>query len=182
MKFIQLLSLTLILLINGCTHPPSVNSQPNPATRNSFAISGAIAAKTPHKAWTATFYWAQRGAGDYNILIYGPAGSAAAEVTAHNGTVTYREGKKILRARQAEDLLAKETGVRLPISYLYYWIKGLPAPGAITSIKRDKNKDLTQLKQAGYTLEYSDYRNHYPYKIRLTGHQLMVKIVIQSWQ
>ncbi len=103
------------------------------------------------------------------------------EITQHQDNVTYREGGKIIHAHHAEELLATETGIRIPVNHLYHWIKGKPAPGPITSITRSAEHDILTLQQAGYTLEYSDYRAHYPYKIRLHGHHLMVKIVIKQW-
>ena len=81
-----------------------------------------------------------------------------------------------------EELLAKETGIRLPMHHLYHWIKGKPAPGPITAITRSETGDIIKLQQAGYTLEYSNYRDHYPYKIRLLGRQLSVKIIVKQWE
>jgi outer membrane lipoprotein LolB len=170
---------TPILFLGACTtfkpalHPSSHHS--------SFAVSGAIAAKNQQQGWTATFYWLQKNPQDYQIFIYGPLGTDTIEITQHPNEVTFREGQKTLHAHQAEELLAKETGVRLPMNHLYHWIKGQPAPGAKSLIKRSPEQDIMHLEQAGYILEYSNYHNHYPYKIRLTGHQLMVKIVIKQW-
>lgn len=172
-------TICLILFLNGCA---SLKPYPTPSTTSpAFIVSGAIAAKNKQQGWTAHFYWEQKTPEEYQILISGPLGSETMEITQEHGQVTYREGKKIIHAKKADALLAKETGIRLPVDHLYYWIKGKPAPGSIQAIKRSNERDILMLKQAGYTLEYSNYRDHYPYKIRLVGHQLMVKIVVKEW-
>ena len=172
--------LFLAIGLSGCA---TLKPSPTPSSHaSSFTVSGAIAAKNQQQGWTATFYWMQHSPQDYQIFIYGPLGADTMEITQHSGEVTFREGRKFIHARQAEELLAKETGIRLPMNHLYHWIKGKPAPGPITTITRSDNQDILTLQQAGYTLKYSNYRDHYPYKIRLIGHHLMVKIIIKEWQ
>ena len=166
------------LFLSGCV---SLKPHSTPSTPvSAFTVSGAIAAKNKQQGWTAHFFWEQQNPQNYQILISGPLASETIEITQHQGQVTYREGQKVLHTQSAEDLLAKETGIRLPVNHLYYWIKGKPAPGPVQAMQRSENKDIVMLQQAGYTLEYSHYQNHYPYKIRLVGHQLMVKIVIKQ--
>ena len=176
----MLWTLTFVAILSGCATLKS--TQPDSSHTPAFIVSGAIAAKNQQQGWTATFYWTQNNPQDYQILISGPLGSDTMEITQHSDKVTFREGHNVLHARQAEELLAKETGIRLPMHHLYHWIKGNPAPGPITAITRSAAGDISKLQQAGYTIEYSNYRDHYPYKIRLLGHQLTVKIVIKQWE
>lgn len=182
-----ILSIGLALSLSGCAKLPEQHQrlgEPSSTQNKStaFAVSGAIAAKNQRQAWTATFYWVQNNPHDYQISIYGLMGSAAMDITVKDDVVTYHEGKKIIHARQAEDLLAKETGIRIPVNYLYYWVKGKPAPGPVEQLERSSEQDILLLKQAGFTLNYAEYRHHYPYQIRLNGHQLMVKIKIKEWR
>ncbi|HVT63228.1 MAG TPA: lipoprotein insertase outer membrane protein LolB [Legionellaceae bacterium] len=180
------LCIVFISVLAGCAtipkHQTIENASPTISTTQGFSVSGAIAAKNQHHAWTATFYWTQHSPHHYHIQIYGLVGTALIDITYKDGMVTYREGKKILHAKQAEDLLAKETGIRIPVNHLYYWIKGQPAPGAIDKMERSPEHDITRLQQAGFTLIYKDYHHHYPYKIRLQGSQLMVKIIVKEWE
>ena len=173
-------TICVVIFFTGCASlkPSAKNSQPT-AT---FTATGAIAAKNQEQAWTAHFYWEQQNPHNYHILISGPLATETIEITQHQNQITYREGKKVIQASSAEALLAKETGIRLPVDHLYYWIKGKPAPGPIQALKRSETQDIITLQQAGYTLEYSHYQDHYPYKIRMTGHQLIVKIVIKEWR
>ncbi|PJD92783.1 MAG: outer membrane lipoprotein LolB [Legionella sp.] len=183
-----ILGVCLALMLSSCAKLPEQHPILGATTaaashdKSAFAASGAIAAKNQHQAWTATFYWVQNSPHDYQISIYGLMGSAAMDISVKDGVVTYHEGKKIIRARQAEDLLAKETGIRIPVNHLYYWVKGTPAPGPVEHIERSADQDIVLLKQDGFTLNYGDYRHHYPYQIRLNGHQLMVKIKIREWR
>ena len=171
--------LCAIVWLNGCTHftPLSVStSQPN-----TFTVSGAIAVKNQHRGWAAHFSWEYQNPQAYHIVIYGPLGADTVDITQNAQGVIYREGHKTRHAQQAETLLAQETGVRLPVQYLGYWIRGNPAPGPITRIRRTNNHDVASLYQAGYHLEYSNYYQHRPYKILITGHQLQAKIIIKDW-
>ncbi len=175
--------LILTAFLSGCsTMKSTIPSSTTAPSSSSFSVTGAIAAKNQQQGWTATFYWKQNNPQDYQILISGPLAAQSMEITQHPDGVTFREGHKVLHAKQAEELLAKETGIRLPMHHLYYWIKGKPAPGPTSAITRSENGDILRLQQSEYTLEYSDYRDHYPYKIRLTGHQLVVKIIIKHWE
>lgn len=171
--------LCFILFLNGCT---TLKQEPSSTVNSSdFSVSGAIAAKNLQHGWTGTFFWTHHNHKNYKILIYGPLGAEAVEIKQDQTGVTYREGDKILHANQAEELLAKQTGVRLPVNHLAYWIKGNVAPGPITHVVRSDDGDIMTLNQAGYTIDYQHYRNHRPYKILLNGHHLKVKMIIKQW-
>lgn len=169
-----------ILSFSGCA---TLKPEPSSAVNSpAFSVSGAIAAKNQQHGWTGTFFWTHHNQKNYQILIYGPLGAETVEIKQDDNGVIYREGDKTIRASQAEELLAKETGVRLPVNHLAYWIKGNVAPGPVTSIVRSDDGDIMTLNQAGYTIDYQNYRNHRPYKILLSGHQLKVKMIIKQWK
>ncbi|MDP3562719.1 MAG: lipoprotein insertase outer membrane protein LolB [Legionellaceae bacterium] len=155
------------------------------AIPSSFELSGGIAAKSHKKGWTATANWKQSGPNQYQISLMGPLGGQSVMIEKQNGVVSYREGNKKLTSNNADDLLQKQTGIRLPVSNLYYWVRGIPAPGAVQSATRNANNQLVTLRQAGYTIDYTDYMSAgsiiLPHKIRLQGHDVMVKLVIKRW-
>lgn len=206
MKKIYLCGAALVFL-SACTSiktPSSVNglnesqtvpsTQPNTkvetvkpgAVPNTFVLSGAIAAKSHKKGWSATADWKQSGPHTYQITLMGPMGSQAVRIEEQHGKVIYQEGAQTLSSSNGDNLLAKKTGIRLPVNSLYYWVRGIPAPGAIQSATRNSNGQLQMLKQSGYTIEYVDYMNAQPYvlphKIRLFGPDLTVKLIIKKWQ
>ena len=156
------------------------------ATISSWVISGAMAAKNAEKAWTASLNWRQQGSNHYQIRLFGPLGSGTVIIEKKGSMVTYRDGPKTASSKNADELLQKHTGIRLPVNNLYYWVRGLPAPGAIQSADYDRYKHLTRLKQDGYTIQYTRYtsRNNIdlPSKISLQGNGVTIKLVIKSWK
>ncbi len=97
-----------------------------------------------------------------------------------------RDGSKTASSSNGDELLRQQTGVRLPVNSLYYWVRGLAAPGAVQSAQRDHAKRLTLLRQSGYTIEYPQYmtvgKYVLPSQIRLQGNGVFIKVVIRRWR
>jgi len=155
------------------------------ATISSWEIKGAMAAKNKAKGWSATMNWVQNGPGNYQIRLMGPLGGGTVLIKKQGGTVTFQDGPKIATSGNADELLLKQTGIRLPVSNLYYWVRGLPAPGGIISEKRDQFNHLELLRQSGYTINFTKYTSvkgiDLPCVIRLEGNGVMVKVIIKNW-
>lgn len=151
-----------------------------------WRISGAMAAKNKRKGFAASLDWQQNGLNQYQIRLFGPLGNGAVFVEKSKGIITYTDGPKKLTSTNADNLLQKEMGVPLPVNNLYYWVRGLPAPGAVQWSTHDEHNRLTTLKQDGYTIDYLSYKstNGYdlPNKIRLQGNNILIKLVIKKWK
>ncbi|STX44346.1 molecular chaperone LolB [Legionella donaldsonii] len=158
----------------------------SPAGVSSWEISGAMAARNKSKGWSASLNWVQNGPGQYQIRLSGPLGSGTVLVNKKGGVVTLRDGPKTASSSNADELLRQQTGVRLPVNNLYYWVRGLPAPGAVQSAKKDQANHLTLLRQSGYTIEYTQYttvgKYVLPSQIRLQGNGVFIKVVIRRWR
>ncbi|KTC66449.1 outer membrane lipoprotein LolB (plasmid) [Legionella adelaidensis] len=154
-------------------------------TISSWALSGAMSAKNAQKAWSAGINWQQQGATNYQIRLMGPLGGGTVLVEREGGAVTYKDGPKTATSNNADDLLLKQTGIRLPVNNLYYWVRGLPAPGPVQASKYDEFNHLSMLKQSGYTVNYERYtstqKGDLPSKIRLTGNGVTIKLVVKNW-
>ncbi|KTD07409.1 lipoprotein insertase outer membrane protein LolB [Legionella jamestowniensis] len=153
---------------------------------SSWEISGAMAARSKNKGWNASVNWLQRGIGHYQIRLFGPLGSGTVLINKKGGLVTLRDGPKTASSSNAEELLKKQTGIRLPVNNLYYWVRGLPAPGHVQSAKRDSANHLLVLKQSGYVIDYGQYtsvgKTVLPSVIRLQGNGVFIKLVIKRWR
>jgi outer membrane lipoprotein LolB len=153
---------------------------------SSWELSGAMAARSKNKAWSASVNWMQRGTSNYQIRLFGPLGSGTVLIARQGGAISYRDGPKSATSNNADELLKQQTGVRLPVADLYYWVRGVPAPGAIQSAQRDQGNHLVVLRQAGYTIEYLGYsmvgKTALPNHIRLTGNGVFIKMVIKRWR
>ena len=207
-KPITTVSLCLLIACTPIRKPAEMSLAPNyPATQPSepseknlvtapekkssqqistWELSGAIAARNKNKSWTASMNWRQEARDQYQIRLYGPLGGGTVMVEKHGAIITFRDGSKKVASTDADKLLLSQTGVRLPVNNLYYWVRGLPAPGPVGSEHRDANQHLLQLNQAGYTITYSQYTivngTTLPTKIRLEGHGVMIKVAITRWK
>ncbi|STX30023.1 outer membrane lipoprotein LolB [Legionella beliardensis] len=152
---------------------------------SSWDLSGAMAVRSRNKSSTASVNWYQRGPGSYQIRLFGPLGSGTIMIAKRGGIITLKDGPKTASSSNAEQLLLQQTGIRLPVNNLYYWVRGLPAPGGIQSAKRDTGNRLLLLRQGGYTIQYLGYRTVgktvLPTHIRLQGNGVFIKLVINRW-
>lgn len=154
-------------------------------TVSSWVIKGALAAKNSKKSWTAALNWKQDGANHYQIRLLGPLGSGSIMIEKKGSVVTFRDGPKTITSNNADQLLKQQTGIQLPVRNLYYWVRALPAPGAVQSTQYDRYNHLTHLSQSGYRIDYTKYTSKngvdLPSKIKLKGHGVLIKLVIKSW-
>ncbi|KTD52700.1 lipoprotein insertase outer membrane protein LolB [Legionella quateirensis] len=164
---------------------PLAERKAETATVSSWDIKGALAAKSKTKGWSATMNWVQHGPGSYQIRLMGPLGGGTVLINKSGGTVTFQDGPKTSTSSNADELLLKQTGIRLPVNNLYYWVRGLPAPGGVQSEKHDQYNHLVQLRQNGYTIDFTKYTSvkgiDLPSMIRLEGNGVMIKVVIKNW-
>ena len=151
----------------------------------SWNMSGAIAARNQRQSWTATLNWRQKGPESYQIRLMGPLGGGSVVIEKQNGIITFRDGPKTISSKDVDQLMFKQTGVRLPVSHLYYWVRGIKAPGKTSSKQVVSAQRVSHLNQDGYTILYSQYMKVrdliLPSKIKLEGHGVVIKLVIKQW-
>lgn len=153
---------------------------------SAWHITGALAAKNKQKNWTATIDWRQQSLNNYQIRLFGPLGGGSVVVKKNGRLITYNDGEKRVTTTNIDQLLYKQTGIRVPLHNLYYWIRGVKAPGSIQSREIDQMGHLTVLKQSGYTIRYENYQTvkntDLPTKLRVTGPGGSLKLVIKHWE
>lgn len=153
----------------------------------SWSLKGLIGIREQQKsAVSATIQWQQQQQ-SYHIALYGPLGTNSYELTGRPGYVQLAGANgKQTSARSAEELLAKEVGWYLPVSNLYYWIRGIPVPNVPAQKQVDAYNHLIQLNQQGWNIQYLSYTsvNHIdiPNRITFSNPRLNVKLVINQWR
>jgi len=158
------------------------------ASIKSFDINAKIAIRDVkrNRGENANLDWHQKNL-NYSLLLYGPMGSGSQKLSGRPGKVLLEtsDGKKFA-AKSPEDLLASQTGWLIPVSNLYYWVRGMPVPGLAAKKVLDKNNQLVQLSQGGWKINYLGYTSvnkmYMPRKIQLVNPNLSVKIVISRWK
>jgi outer membrane lipoprotein LolB len=146
----------------------------------------AIHTHADSESGTAHLQWQQHQQ-NYSLLLYGPLGMDAIKIEGHPGKVflATADGKKF-NAQTPELLLAQQTGWQLPVSNLYYWVRGLPAKNTPARMQFDAYHHLVHLNQQGWTIDFLRYNAvnqvDVPTKIILENWRMKIKIVISQWQ
>ncbi len=152
-----------------------------------WQIKGATSIKTPDESLSASLNWHQEGPYSYHIVLLGPMGSGSMTISREGNEVSLltsdgHNGK----AASAEDLMQEELQWSLPVSDLYYWIRGLPAPGSKSNMINDTYNHLQKLEQKNWAVDYLRYTNvdglDLPSKIYMNHDDINVRIVISKWE
>lgn len=192
-------SLFACLLIAGCATSTVSSSAPAPVSWDvqkqslsaltSWQIRGRVAIKPTDpslgESFSANLFWRQLDQ-NYDIELFGPIGLGAIKLLGQPGTVTLTDsqGHKY-QARSPESLMQQQLNWSLPISQLYYWVRGLPAPNnKIDKRILDPQHRLLVLEQDGWKISYQSYRYinkvWLPKKIVLQAETLKVVLVIND--
>jgi outer membrane lipoprotein LolB len=148
-------------------------------------LKAQIAIRQEPKAWSASLQWQQQQQ-NYHIALFGPLGTHAYELTGQPGKVQLAGANgKTFTASTPEQLLLEQSGSELPVSNLYYWIRGIPVPNMPAQKQFDASNRLISLQQQGWTIHYLGYTTvnsiDVPDKVFLNNQQLSVKIAINQW-
>jgi len=195
----KLILIASISLVTGCAslhEPPPPDNQTTPwgnrvqalSNIQSWDINGLIAIRNTSKphAESANLHW-QQSKLNYQILLFGPLGASPVKLSGKPGAVVLEDSKgKRFYADSAESMLVQQTGWRLPVSNLYFWVRGLPVPNQPAQKQFDTYHHLTHLAQDGWNIQYLNYTsvNHIdlPTKIFLNNSALQLKIIINQWK
>lgn len=192
--FITLLVLSFFIV--ACTTLPTANAplnqplswsarQASLSQITSWKINGLISIRNNQQAQSANVTWAQNEQ-DYTISIFGPLGFGGLILEGKPGIVTLTEdnGRKF-SAPTAETLISETSHWVLPVSDLYFWIRGLPAPNSPSQLQFDRYHHLSSLKQQGWQIFYQKYAGiqnaDLPSLIMMRHPPLTIKIVISRW-
>ena len=92
---------------------------------------------------------------------------------------------RILRAENPDNLVEQAVGLRIPVSGLQYWVKGLPDPTEPSVLEGDSQGRLTVMEQNGWLIEYPRYTQiaslDLPARIKARQDDLKVQVVVRQW-
>lgn len=189
----------LMLLLAGCAGlgpRESLEGAGNPqdwaihkervSTIDGWQISGKIGIRSPQESGSGTLFWLQRQ-GYFDIRLSGPLGRGATRLTGREDAVALEvAGQGRFEADSPEALVESQLGWQLPVSNLLWWVRGLPAPDSRSRVSLDGQSRLASLQQDGWDLEYLAYAEQdgfaLPSRIKLTGRDLQITLVIKDWQ
>jgi len=155
------------------------------ASIQAWNLSGAIGLRTETEGINASINWNQTKE-HYDLRFFGPIGIGSVKIHGNsNGVVLQTSTKERSIAETPEELMQAQLGWYLPVSNLYYWIRGIPAPHFKSKTVLGPFNHLTKLYQQGWEIEYQRYsvvgNMELPTKITLKNPTIRVRIVIREW-
>lgn len=193
---IKILIFTLLIFLSGCTtfqtspsstaHVMSWKARTAELNRiQSWTAKGSVSIQKADKADIASLQWQQQMA-RYHLALFGPLGFGRVEIAGEPGVITLTQSDKApVSAATPELLMQNQLGWYMPLSNLYSWMRGLPAPGIPAQKTFDADNRLAKLEQQGWTIEYLEYMSvdsvDLPRKVQLTTGDLKIKLVLRQW-
>lgn len=189
--------LFFLLLASGCATTKVSSGAPAPKSWDehkaklqavqSWQVRGRVVIKSLDKAFdslSANVFWRQQGQ-SYDIDLFGPVGLGAIKLLGQTGqTVLTDNQNHQYRAESPESLMQQQLGWSLPVSQLYYWVRGLPAPEAIDQFYIGPDNRLESLEQDGWIIKYQTYQyiDHiwFPRKIILKTQNIKVTLLVSD--
>ena len=191
--------LILIILLAGCMVQPrqiTASAHPKPVMTWSqrliglrhivaWDIQGAIAMRRGEQGGRANVRWWQSAGEHFQLRLWGPLGSAAVKISGTPSHVMLQTKDGVKRSGNAQKLLDESLGWHFPIQYLYYWLRGMPVPHITSEQLFDNRQRLDSLEQAGWSIQYMNYKTvknyELPTKLTLEHAKTQIRIVIRRW-
>ncbi len=197
--FGALLPLWLSLMLGACTTPapetPTVQygwqqQQSKLKQIQRWNMSGRISVQTEYDGGQADFSWQQQGAQDYMIRLVAPMGAGTSWIQGSAEGVTLRTSS----GQQASDtdvdrLIEQLQGWPIPVSGLYYWVRGLPSETSPHKVTQWHANGLPKvMQQDGWRIEFRSHKKFtdklLPRKLfisRLDEKEVDVRIIVRQW-
>ena len=194
LNLLRTIGFLCLICLSGCTtlsQHPAETALPEKQTSclsamrlHTWDTQGRIAVKTNQKGWNASFNWSQKQA-HYDLSIFGPLGSNRISLVGNREYVSLITNERTYESNNAETLLQQQLGWCIPVDSIYYWIRGLPAPGSVMHIVRNAEGQVTMLDQQGWHIEYQSYDKfnglNLPILIQLQNPRASIRIAIHQW-
>lgn len=199
-RFAQKLAAAMLLLaLAACSaqkpQPQQPPTEPSAQAQSAAALQrwevrGKLGVRSPKENGSANLTW-QQASGNYRIHLSGPLGAGATMISGSPTGVSLQRGSDpAVIASNPAQLTEEIMGWPLPVSEMFYWVRGLVAPGAVSGEQRNAQGQLLRLQQAGWQLDFGGYQSVGPYqlptRIKAATNQaagpVSVTVVIKQWE
>lgn len=159
-----------------------------------WQYSAKVGIVTPAESQQANMVWAYTNDGSNIVRLFGPLGLGAIKIEFDEQGVVLSDRKgELHRGDNAQHLLESIVGWSIPIDALQYWLFSLPLPNQPYQYRVNENRQVSALKQLGWTINYSGYRNYFnegPFLARkvvaikqVTPEQMVtVTLITKNWK
>ncbi|WP_082859260.1 lipoprotein insertase outer membrane protein LolB [Microbulbifer sp. Q7] len=197
-RALKALGATLLLTLAACSaqkpQPQQPPVQQPPQSQSAAALQrweakGKLGVRSPKENGSANLVWQQANT-NYRIHLSGPLGAGATTISGSPSGVSLQKGSDpAVFASNPAQLTEEVMGWPLPVSEMFYWVRGLAAPGAAAGQQKDARGRLQSLRQSGWQLNFSGYQAVGPYqlpsKIKAAttnaAGPVSVTVVIKEW-
>ena len=148
-----------------------------------WSFKGKMAVQNETESSSFNIYWLQQ-AEQYQIELSGPFGQGLTTIKGEPGLVVLIRGDDLLYSDSLSNLLAENTTLNLPLDYLQYWVRALPAPGVTYQASQNESGQTTGILQSGWNVSingYFDQSDHLPKKLSFAKAKQSGKLVIREW-
>ena len=167
----------LLLLVAACAQ-----LEQQFAERPQFELTGRLAARYGEESFTGNIAW-RHGPGADEMLITSPLGQGVARIVRSGGEVTLSTAEpREYRAADAESLTEQVLGFRLPLAGLADWVQARASPATPAKTQFSPDGKLLLLEQAGWTIEYQQYADALPTRMRVIYPGIELRLVISQWK
>ena len=173
----SLLLLFALLLAGACAQ-----LETRPPVDVEFDLSGRLAARYRGEAFSGNIAWRHARSAD-EMLITSTLGAGVARIVRQGDSVVLTTAEpREYRAPDAEALTEEVLGFRLPLAGLADWVRGRPSTESPASAEYSPDGRLLSLQQQGWNVEYLDYQDKRPARLRLTYPGIELRLAISEWK
>lgn len=167
-----------------------------------WSIQGKMGIRTEETAYSIQLWWNQDGE-DFQLQLTGPFGTGSATIEGNKAFLTLKTGKETFLETTPEALFQRLFGWQVPISHVFWWVKGSPVPDIpVTRVMWNEQNQLRSLSQAHWQVQFSKYQpieraqtkkdsyltsaskqtKELPHKITIEKKDKKITILIHTWQ
>jgi outer membrane lipoprotein LolB len=172
----QLLALVAALLVGACAQ---LGTKAPHDTE--FDLTARLAARYGNDGFTGNLAWRHARTSD-EILITNALGAGVAHIAREGDTVVLKTADlREFRASDPEALTEEALGFRLPIGGLADWVRARPSDPNTARVEYGDGGRVKTIQERGWNIEYQEYDEKLPKRIRLTYPNIELRLVISQW-
>lgn len=149
-----------------------------------WQFHGDFLLNIPNHKIRAGLSWKQEK-DQYSLIFFGPFGLVEAKLDGDAHLVHLKDNKgNDYSADNPETLIKQQFACSLPLSSLYYWVRGLPSPAEVQNRKDDLFHRIEDLEQEGWHIHYIAYQRvqdlELPQEIQFKQDDLTLDLMIDK--
>ncbi|TXR53751.1 lipoprotein insertase outer membrane protein LolB [Reinekea thalattae] len=148
-----------------------------------WAFKGKMAVNSATESSSFNIQWLQQG-DYYQIELSGPLRQGLITIQGQPDYVELNHSNGTLYAESLSQLVSDNTEFDLPLDYLQFWVRAVPAPFEKFQRTLDDNDQVATIRQAGWRVSISDYftdDSDLPRKLAFAKADQQGKLIIREW-